>query len=182
MFSFKSEIGETVWEGCGEGLDLNKQCDRDCADLVPQFLIQLYHLASAGHELCNGDGHVGRVKEGYVAFRKMGEAGFVPNVVCWLNGLARNGDSSRVNTFLDRMEHEGFDPDVVTLINSYCRRGKMQDAFYLYKIMSVRGVMPHLVTYTALMNGLLSLNEIVDGRGSSPDILMLNILVFFKER
>ncbi|CAM8982943.1 unnamed protein product [Rhodiola kirilowii] len=57
MFSFKCENGETVWEGGGEGLDLNK-CDRDCADMVPQFPTQLQHLASAAREIRNGGGHL----------------------------------------------------------------------------------------------------------------------------
>ncbi|KAL9666347.1 hypothetical protein QQ045_000676 [Rhodiola kirilowii] len=57
MFSFKCENGETVWEGGGEGLDLNK-CDRDCADMVPQFPIQLQHLSSAAREIRNGGGHL----------------------------------------------------------------------------------------------------------------------------
>ena len=50
-----------------------------------------------------------------------------------------------MNDFLEKMEEEGFEPDIVTyntLINNYCGRGRLSDAFYLYRIMYRRRVLP----------------------------------------
>ncbi|TKY48801.1 Pentatricopeptide repeat-containing protein [Spatholobus suberectus] len=55
------------------------------------------------------------------------------------------------------MEEEGFEPNLVmynTLFNNYCKKKRLEDVFYLYKIMYTRGVMPNLIMHMALMNGL----------------------------
>ncbi|CAN1732502.1 Pentatricopeptide repeat-containing protein At5g40400 [Linum perenne] len=90
---------------------------------------------------------VGGVKEGFITYFKVIEFGYVPT----------DGDVSKVNEFLEKMEEEGFEPDIVTyntLISSYCRKGRFADAYYLYMIMYRRGVLPDLVSYTALKSGL----------------------------
>jgi len=62
-----------------------------------------------------------------------------------------------VTEFLEKTEDEGFEPNLVTyntFINSYCKNMRLEDAFYSYKIMNVKGVMPNLITYMTLMNDI----------------------------
>ncbi|RDX71176.1 Pentatricopeptide repeat-containing protein, partial [Mucuna pruriens] len=76
----------------------------------------------------------GMVQKGLVTFRKNIEACFIPNE-------CKDGDTDKVNGFLEKMGEEGFEPDLVThntLVNSYCKKRRLEDAFYLYKIMYIR--------------------------------------------
>ncbi|KAL4393647.1 hypothetical protein HN51_021581 [Arachis hypogaea] len=103
--------------------------------------------------------------------------------------LCKDGDSDKVNGFLDKMEEEGFEPDLVTyntLLNSYCRKRRLEEAFYLYKIMHIRGVMPNLISFTALMNGLCKEGKVKKAHqlfhqmvhsGIDPDIISYNTLI-----
>ncbi|XP_042479627.1 pentatricopeptide repeat-containing protein At5g40400 isoform X2 [Macadamia integrifolia] len=129
-------------------------------------------------------------------YKEMGRIGIFPNSYTFnilTHVLCRDGDGDgdvgKVNVFLEKMEEEGFDPDVVTyntLIDSYCRKGRLDDAFYLYKIMYRRGVPPDLVSYTTLMKGLCKQGKVRDAhqlfhrmvhRGLSPDIISFNSLI-----
>ncbi|TKY66716.1 Pentatricopeptide repeat-containing protein [Spatholobus suberectus] len=68
------------------------------------------------------------------------------------------------------MEEEGFEPDLATynmLVNSYCKKSMVEDTFYLYKIMYIKGVIPNLIIHTALMNGLYGEGEISESSSTS---------------
>ncbi|KDP46429.1 hypothetical protein JCGZ_10269 [Jatropha curcas] len=123
---------------------------------------------------------------------EMGKVGIHPNSYTFnilTHVFCRDGDVTKVNDFLEKMEEEGFEPDIVTyntLISCYCRKGRLNDAFYLYRIMYRRRVLPDLVSYTALMSGLCKEGRLRDAhqlfhrmvhRGLNPDIVSFNTLI-----
>ncbi|KAK7271651.1 hypothetical protein RJT34_27728 [Clitoria ternatea] len=125
-------------------------------------------------------------------YEEMGRLGIHRNAYTFnilTHVLCKDGDTNKVNGFLEKMEEEGFEPDLVTyntLINSYCKKRRLEDAFYLYKIMYIRGVVPNLITYTVLMNGLCEEGKVKEAhelfyqmvrRGIEPDIVSYNTLV-----
>ncbi|MED6197508.1 hypothetical protein PIB30_057050 [Stylosanthes scabra] len=125
-------------------------------------------------------------------FEEMGRLGIHGNGYTFnilTHVLCKDGDSDKVNGFLDKMEEEGFEPDLVTyntLLNSYCRKRRLEDAFCLYKIMHIRRVKPNLISFTALMNGLCKEGKVKKAHqlfhqmvhsGIDPDIISYNTLI-----
>ncbi|CAN1187102.1 Pentatricopeptide repeat-containing protein At5g40400 [Linum perenne] len=127
---------------------------------------------------------VGGVKEGFITYFKVIEFGYVHT----------DGDVSKVNEFLEKMEEEGFEPDIVTyntLISSYCRKGRLADAYYLYMIMYRRddksfaaksllermcenGYEPDMLTYEKLIESLSKANSLVDALLLKSEIIHRN--------
>ncbi|QCD95273.1 nucleobase:cation symporter-1 [Vigna unguiculata] len=142
--------------------------------------------------LLSGLSRFNYITQCWEVYEEMGKLGVHRNAYTFnimTHVLCKDGDTDKVNGFLEKMEEEGFEPDLVTyntLVNSYCRKKRLEDAFYLYKIMYVRGVMPNLITYTTLMNGLCEEGKIKEAhqlfhqmihRGIDPDIVSYNTLV-----
>ncbi|WJX65279.1 hypothetical protein P8452_49960 [Trifolium repens] len=142
--------------------------------------------------LLNGLSKFNYIGECWKVYEEMGKLGIHRNDYTFnimTHVLCRDGDTDKVNGFLEKMEEEGFEPDLVTyntLINSYCRKRRLEDAFYLYKIMCIRGVVPNLISYSALMNGLCKEGKIKEAhqlfnqmvqRGIDPDIVSYNTLL-----
>ncbi|KAK7381420.1 hypothetical protein VNO78_34096 [Psophocarpus tetragonolobus] len=132
------------------------------------------------------------ISQCWEVYEEMGRLGIHRNAYTFnimTHVLCKDGDTDKVNGFLEKMEEEGFEPDLVTyttLVNSYCKKRRLEDALYLYKIMYVRGMMPNLITHTALMNGLCEEGKVKEAhqlfhqmvhRGIEPDIVSYNTLV-----
>lgn len=142
--------------------------------------------------LLNGLSKINYIGECWEVYEEMGRLGIHRNGYTFnimTHVLCREGDSDKVNGFLEKMEEEGFEPDLVTyniLINGYCKKRRLEDAFYLYKIMGIRGVVPNLISYSALMNGLCKEGKIKEAhqlfnqmvqRGIDPDVVSYNTLI-----
>lgn len=142
--------------------------------------------------LLSGLSRFGYIGQCWEVYEEMGRLGIHRNAYTFnilTHILCKDGDTDKVNGFLEKMEEEGFEPDLVTyntLVNSYCKKRRLEDAFYLFKIMYVRGVMPNLITHSALMNGLCEEGKVKEAhqlfhqmvhRGIEPDIVSYNTLV-----
>ncbi|KAL2335730.1 hypothetical protein Fmac_016943 [Flemingia macrophylla] len=142
--------------------------------------------------LLSGLSRFNHIAQCWEVYEEMGRLGIHRNAYTFnimTHVLCKNGDTDKVNGFLEKMEEEGFEPDLITyntLVNSYCKKRRLDDAFYMYKIMYIRGVMPNLITHTALMSGLCEEGKVKEAhrlfhemvyRGIDPDIVSYNTLL-----
>uniref|UniRef100_A0A7N0VEI1 Pentatricopeptide repeat-containing protein n=1 Tax=Kalanchoe fedtschenkoi TaxID=63787 RepID=A0A7N0VEI1_KALFE len=135
---------------------------------------------------------VGKVRDAYVAFGKMGELGFAPNVVavnCLLNGLARARRDDRCWEVYEEMERIGVGANAFTfniLIRVLCRNGDSSRVNTFLDRMEDEGFDPDGVTYNTLINGYCRRGKLLDAlylykimcvRGVMPDLVTYTALM-----
>ncbi|CAI0455070.1 unnamed protein product [Linum tenue] len=135
---------------------------------------------------------LGGVKEGFIAFMKAIEAGFVPTVSscnCLLNGLLKSNLTAQCWDVYDEMGRTGIRPNEFTfniLTHAFCRNGDVSKVNEFLEKMEEEGFEPDIVTYNTLISSYCRKGKLADAyylykimykRGVMPDLVSYTSLM-----
>ncbi|CAI9279217.1 unnamed protein product [Lactuca saligna] len=114
----------------------------------------------------------GLTKNALYVFDEMCRLGRVPSLHSCnglLSGLVRKKEFHSVFVVYDQMNTIGLVPDVCTcsiIVNAYCKDGKVgRAAEFMREIEEDIGVEPNIVTYNSLINGYVSIGDLISAKG-----------------
>ncbi|KAG4165190.1 hypothetical protein ERO13_A13G063800v2 [Gossypium hirsutum] len=106
-------------------------------------------------------------------FKKMKEAGLIPNAVAMLDGLCKDGLIQEAMKLFGLMREKGTIPEVViytAVVDGFCKAHKLEDAKRIFrKMQSKAGHSPSVTTFVGLVDGLCkekSVEEAVNAIGT----------------
>lgn len=131
-----------------------------------------------------------------VIFKRMKQAGLIPNAVAMLDGLCKDGLVQEAMKLFGLMREKGSMPEVVVytaVVEGFCQAQKPDDAKRIFRKMQDNGVVPNAFSYAVLIKGLYKVKRLEDAvdfcvemleAGHSPNVTTFIGLVheFCKEK
>ncbi|XP_020234643.1 pentatricopeptide repeat-containing protein At4g38150 [Cajanus cajan] len=98
-------------------------------------------------------------------FKKMKEAGLIPNAVAMLDGLCKDGLVQEALKLFGLMREKGTIPEIViytAVVEGYTKAHKADDAKRIFRKMQSNGISPNAFSYTVLIQGLYKCSRLQD--------------------